>query len=120
MKKTSLNFALTLLLGLFLSFFLPWWSGMLAALIVGAIVRLRKAAAFVVPFSAIALLWLVNAYWLSSANDFILAEKITVLLQIENNLFLLFLVTGLIGGLSAGFAGLLGNQINQLFFTKTE
>lgn len=120
MKKSILNFIFTLALGFLFSLILPWWSGMLAALLVSAIVRLRKAAAFVVPFSAIALLWLVNAFWLSSANDFILAKKITVLLQIDNNLFLLFLVTGVIGGLSAGFAGLLGNQIHQLFFAKPE
>ena len=116
MKKSIVNFSLTVVIGLIFYSFLPWWSGMLAALVVSAIVRLEKLATFFVPFFAIALLWVFNAYWLSSANDFTLAKKITVLLQIDGNLSLLFLLTGLIGGLSAGFAGLLGNQLKPLFF----
>jgi len=118
MNRAILNFALTLVLGFILSLFLPWWSGMLAALIVSAIVRLRKASTFIVPFLAIALLWIGNAYMLSSVNDFTLAKKITVLLQIDGNLLLLFLATGLIGGISAGFAGLLGNQISNVFLAN--
>lgn len=120
MKKSFLNFVLTLVLAFVLSSFLPWWSGMLAALIISAIVRLRKAAVFIVPFSSVAFLWVLKAYLISSANEFILAERITVLLQIDGNLFLLFLVTGLIGGISAGVAGALGNQISKLFISQTE
>lgn len=120
MNKALINFALTIIIGFIFSLFLPWWSGMLAALIVSAIVRLKKAATFVVPFLAMALLWISNAYWLSNPNDFTLAKKITVLLSIDGNLFLLFLATGLIGGLSAGFAGLLGNQISSLFFSQSK
>ncbi len=120
MRKAFSNFVLTLVLGFVLSLFLPWWSGMLAAALVSAIVRLKKAATFVAPFLAIALLWIVHAMILSSPNDFLLAEKITVLLQIEGNLFLLLTVTGLIGGISAGVAGLLGNQIAHVLFDNSK
>jgi len=120
MKKNLINLVLTLLLGLVLSIFLPWWSSMFAALLVSAIVRLKKAATFFVPFLAIALLWIGNAYWLSSANDFILAKKIAVLFPIDGNVTLLLLITGILGGVSAGFAGLLGNQISTVFFSKNE
>ena len=108
------NFLLTLILGLVLSMFLPWWAIMLGAFISGAIVRLRNVSAFFVPFAAIALLWIVNAWLLSSANDYTLAKKIAVLLPLGGNAFLLILVTGIIGGLAAGVAGIFGNQCRAL------
>ena len=113
MKKLS-NFILTIILGVILSLFLPWWAVMLAAFLSGAIVRLRNAAAFFVPFGAIALLWIINAWMLSSANDYTLASKIAVLLPLEGNVVLLILVTGVIGGLAAGVAGLFGNQCRAI------
>ena len=87
---------------------------MLAAFLSGAIVRLRNVAAFFVPFGAIALLWIVNAWMLSNANDYTLASKIAVLLPLEGNVVLLILVTGVIGGLAAGVAGLFGNQCRAI------
>lgn len=114
MRKHLTNGLLTVLLSLALSTFLPWWSSMLSAFLISAIVRLQKAATFIVPFLAITLLWIGQAYWLSQPNDFTLTEKITVLLGIEGNVLLLFIITGLIGGVSAGFAGLLGNHTRQL------
>lgn len=113
MKKLS-NFILTIIIGVILSLFLPWWAVMLAAFLSGAIVRLRNVAAFFVPFGAIALLWIVNAWMLSSANDYTLASKIAVLLPLEGNVVLLILVTGIIGGLAAGIAGLFGNQCRAI------
>jgi hypothetical protein len=53
---------------------------------------------------------MVNAFWLSNANDFILANKIAVLLPLNGNAFLLILVTGVIGGLAAGISGIFGKQ----------
>ena len=117
MKKTT-NFALTVLLALVFSFFLPWWGVMLAALLAGAIVRLRNVSAFFVPFLAIALFWIVYAWMLGNANDFILAKKIADLFALNGNVYLLLLVTGVIGGLSAGIAGVFGNQLRAAFFKQ--
>lgn len=119
MKKALLNFLLTILLALTFSFFLPWWAVMVAAFMSGAIVSLEKGQVFIVPFFAIALFWILYALTLSSSNDFILAEKIALLLQLNGNVPLLLIVTGLIGGLAAGFAGIFGNQLRAVFF-KTE
>jgi len=112
--KMLTNFILTIILGLILSMFLPWWAIMLAAFLSGAIVRLRNVSAFFVPFGAIALLWIVNAWMLSSANDYTLAKKIAVLLPLGGNAILLILVTGVVGGLAAGIAGLFGNQCRAI------
>ena len=109
------NFLLTLVLALVFSFVLPWWSVMLAAFLAGAIVRLKNVAAFFVPFLATFLFWIAYAWVLSSTNDFILAKKISVLLYLKGNAWLLLLLTGVIGGLSAGVAGVFGNQVRAAF-----
>lgn len=116
MKKQLTNATLTIVLAIVLSMFLPWWSVMVAAFLASAIVSLEKAQVFIVPFLSIALFWMIYALSLSSANDFILAEKIAVLLQLNGNVPLLIIATGLIGGLAAGFAGIFGQQVRAVFF----
>jgi hypothetical protein len=69
---------------------------------------------FFVPFFAIVLFWMVYAFWLSNANDFTLSKKIAVLLPLEGNPYLLILVTGIVGGLAAGIAGIFGKQCAML------
>ncbi len=120
MKKYTLNFALTIIITWIASMFLPWWSVMVAGVLSGAIVRLQKASTFIVPFLAIAVFWMVQAWILSSTNDFILASKISVLLGIGENPILLILITGIIGGIAAGVSGLLGNQVGAAISPNTK
>ncbi len=111
MNKNITSFIVTLVMAALLSLVLPWWSVMLAALISALLIPLKKAAVFFIPFLAILLFWGVYSYVLSSANDFILAKKISQLLQLGGNTYLLILLTGILGGLAAGISGLLGSQI---------
>lgn len=114
MKKNILNFIATIVIGFILSQYLPWWSVMLASFITALLISLKHSAVFLIPFLAIALLWMAHAFWLSNANDFILAKKIANLLPLGGNAYLLILVTGIIGGLSAGISGVLGKHCSQL------
>lgn len=114
MKKNILNFNATIIIALILSQLLPWWSVMLASFTTACLIGLKRSAVFFVPFLAIAVLWMVLAFWLSNANDFILAKKISTLLPLGGNPYLLILVTGIIGGLAAGVAGVFGKQCNSL------
>lgn len=118
MKRTSVHFIATILIAILLSQFLPWWSVMVSAFFTSLFLSLKKSAVFFVPFLAIALLWIAHAYYLSSPNEFILAKKIAILLPLQGNPYLLMLVTGFIGGLAAGIAGVFGKQCNALFRTN--
>ncbi|MBW1295012.1 hypothetical protein [Aquimarina litoralis] len=111
MNKNIINFIVTIILGFILSLFLPWWSVMVAALITSITIPLKKIAVFFVPFLAILVFWAVYCFILSNANDFTLAKRIAQLLQIGGNPYLLILVTGIIGGLAAGFSAIFGKQI---------
>ena len=112
MNKNIINFIATLILALILSLFLPWWSIMTAALATALFIPLKKAAVFFVPFLAILLFWAVYSFMLSSGNDFTLAKRVAVLLSLGANPYALMLVTGIIGGLAAGIAAILGKQLS--------
>ena len=115
MKNILLNFIATIVLALLLSQFLPWWSVMISGFAAALFIRLRGIAIFLVPFMAIGLLWISQAYWLGQANDFILSKKIAQLLPLQGNIFLLILITGLIGGIAGGVAGIFAKQCHDLF-----
>ena len=110
MKQNIINFIATIIFALLLSQFLPWWSVMLAAFITALMFSLKNSAVFFMPFLAVASLWMVQAFMLSSANDFILAKKIAILLPLDGNPYVLILVSGIIGGLAAGIAAIFGKQ----------
>lgn len=113
-----INFLLTIVLAFVLAQFLPWWGIMVAALFVSIVVPLRGAPAFLIPLLAVALLWMVHAWWLGNGNDFTLSQKLATLLPLSGSIALLILITGVVGGLAAGFAGLLGSQFRALFAKK--
>ena len=110
MNKKIINFFLTLFLAYILALFLPWWSVMVAAFIISFIIPLKKTTVFIIPFLAVALLWIVQSWLLSSVNDYILARKIATLFSLRENPTLLIAVTGIVGGFAAGIAGIFGKQ----------
>ncbi len=114
MNKNSINFIATIILAILLSFFLPWWSVMTAALTTALFIPLKRTAVFIVPFIAILLFWVVYSYILSSGNDFTLAKRIAVLLPLGGNPYVLMLVTGIVGGLAAGIAAIFGKQLSLM------
>ena len=118
MKRPLIHFLLVILIAFILGPHLPWWSVMLTALVVGFILPLKKASVFFVPFLAIWILWIVQAFLISNANDFTLAKKIAVLFPLSGNPYLLLLVTGIVGGLAAGVAGIFGKQCHAVFDSK--
>ena len=115
MNSKLINFTATVIIAFILSYFLPWWNIMIAAIITGFFVPLKKTTVFTIPFIAIFLYWTIYAFILSSANDFILAKKIAELLQLNGNAYLLILVTGILGGLASGISGVFGNQLRKVF-----
>ena len=108
-----MKFIFSLFLIALLSFaaclYLPWWSVAIAGFIVGLVIPLRPLLAFLSGFLAVFLLWAITSYIISNSNDHILAHKVSMLILKADNPTFLILVTGLIGGLVAGFAALSGS-----------
>lgn len=98
---------LTFAIGLFS--FLPWYSFVFCALIVAATVHQKPWKAFTAGFTAIFLLWFLLAFIKDNANNHILSKRVAEILPLHGNYMLLIAITGLVGGLLAGFAALTGS-----------
>lgn len=105
-----MKFAIALIITFFLSyaagFYFPWWSIAVVAFIVAALIHQKPFPAFLSGFLALFLLWAGLASYIDIKNQHLLAGKISQLLFKTQSHYLLILVTGLIGGLTAGFAAL--------------
>ena len=104
---------LTALLSFIAGLYLPWWGIAIAAFIVALLVHQKAVKAFASAFSALLLVWGGFAFWIDRENESILSARIGELLGIGNNAFLLILITGVVGGLVAGFAAMSGSFLRS-------
>jgi len=107
--KFIVALVLTALLSFIAGLHFPWWSIAIAAFIVALLIQQKSWKAFLAGFIGLLLLWSGLAFWIDVKNESILSARIGELFGIGNNSFLLILITGIIGGLVAGFAALSGS-----------
>ena len=115
-KKYLLILLSTVFIALILSQFLPWWSVMLAAFITALFFSLKGVVGFFSSFFSHTLILDGLCFWLSNANDFILAKKIAVLLPLKEVL-LLILVTGIMVVLRQEFLEYLETNV-KLYYLR--
>ena len=111
--KFIVSLLLTALLSFALCLFLPWWFIAAAAFLVAVSIPQKPGLAFVSGFLALFLLWGIMSFLISSANDHLLAHKVSVMILKAGNPYLLMVVTALIGGLVAGLAALSGSLLRR-------
>ena len=111
--KAVISTFLIILLSFVACLFFPWWSIAVVAFIVSAIIRQKPIISFLGGFIGLFLLWSILSFYISVNNDHILAHRISLLIIKEDSPYLLVLMTGLIGGIVAGFAALTGSDIYQ-------
>jgi hypothetical protein len=115
--KFIFAFILTALLSYAAGFYFPWWSIAVTAFVVAALIPQKPMLAFIAGFSALFLLWAVLALSIDMNNEHLLSQKISALLFKSSSHALIISVTGLVGGLVAGFAALAGSYLRK---TKAE
>lgn len=99
-----------------LQLFLPWW--IIAPLAFAASFWKGKSAqhSFWSGFFAVFTLWVCTALFYSIPNGHILANRVGAMLGLPDttiNWAIVLLITGLIGGLAAGFCALAGYYFRQ-------
>ncbi|MCS6818519.1 MAG: hypothetical protein RMJ53_09200 [Chitinophagales bacterium] len=99
---------------------LEWWYIAFTAFAVGYYGRLSGLVSWIVGFSAVFLLWYIYAYYLDHEGGRILSPKMAELFSAitQESTIILFIFTGLIGGLVSGFACLSGAALNLVFNKK--
>lgn len=112
MKKFLLQLILTILIALLLEQSLPWWSVAIAGAAGGFLIRAPYS--FWCGFLAVALLWLLTAFYVDAKAAQPLSEQIAHLLMMKSK-WMLFAVTGIIGGLTGGLGAWSGSAVQSYF-----
>ena len=116
--KFFISILLIALLSFAASLFMPWWIIAVAAFIIAFAIPQKPRLAFVSGFMALFILWIGVSLYISSANDDLLVHKMSMLFIKTDNPILLFLLTGFIGGLVAGFGSLSGRFLRLITAAK--
>jgi hypothetical protein len=93
--------------------FSPWWGFAVTSLIVALLVHQKAGKAFLAGFLGLFLLWGGLAWWIDMKNNGVLSQKIASVLPLGGNSILLIVVTGIAGGLVAGFAAMSGSYLRS-------
>ena len=96
----------------------PWWSVVVSALVVNAMIPTKARDSFLAGFIGVGLLWLAYAGYLHYKGGVLLSAKITELLHLKFPLFL-FIITAFIGGMTGGLGALSGYYL-RAFFEKSK
>src|SRR4051812_26755280 len=91
--------------------YLPWWSIAIVAFLVTVIIYQAPGKAFLSGFLALFVIWVVIASWISYSNENILATRLSLVILKSDNPVPLILLTGVLGGLVAGFAAMAGSYL---------
>ncbi|WP_340105237.1 hypothetical protein [Rhodohalobacter sp. 8-1] len=107
------NFTLLFFSFWIVTLFLPWWTLLIPAVLLGATLFESSAIAFFTGFISLSAAWAVQALYIDIANESILSGRMAEMLGVGQS-WLVILITALIGGLIGGMGTLLGAQIRLL------
>ncbi len=113
--KFSIAVLVTGLLGYGFGLFLPWWSIALAGVLTGFFIQQNRFLSFLSGFLAVALVWGGMSYFMSSANEHILARKMSMLILKKDSTYLMIILTAVLGGLVSGISSLTGSSLSWVF-----
>lgn len=112
--RFSLSVILIIILAFIAGIYLPWWSIAIIAFLVLLVVPQGIGLSFLAGFISIFLLWAGLALFIDIKNESILSQKIAALFSLGEASFLLILITGLLGGMVAGFAAMSGSTLRLI------
>ncbi|RYY55098.1 MAG: hypothetical protein EOO09_11805 [Chitinophagaceae bacterium] len=99
---------LTALLCFIGGLYAPWWIIAPVAFLVALLIPQQPWKSWVTGFLAVFFTWGIIAFWIDRDNASLLSIKIGQLIGVGEKPFLLVILSGLVGGLVAGFAALSG------------
>lgn len=113
LSKTNLILLAVLGLWLVLQWELPWWTAVVAAVIVGYLTALSRMQTGLVAAGVIAFFWLVTAAYYYLRTDGILTNRISELLHL-NGVWGVFAALGIMAALVGSLGGIVGYEIRKL------
>lgn len=96
---------------------LPWWTILPAAVLAGIFFPLPAGRGFLLAWLLGLILWGGLAMWHDLRNDGLLSSKVAQIFQLSPGLYMA-IITGLLGGLLAGFGALTGRYAMTMRGTR--
>ena len=112
------NYLIILVATALLQFILPWWIIVVVPFIVCLWRSKHAGIAYAVSLSAVSTVWLAYATFVHNSTQGSMSNRIAELFSLPSGTALMFSVT-LLSGLVAGFSGLAGYYVRQLFVKET-
>lgn len=111
--KFSLSILLTGLGGIAISLVagVPWWGFVVISFIVALLIHQIPAKAFAAGFLGMLLAWGAMAWWIDWQNTSLLSKQVASIFPLQGSAAALLMITGIIGGLLGGMAGLTGSYL---------
>jgi uncharacterized membrane-anchored protein YitT (DUF2179 family) len=109
-------FLLIAIISLILQLFLPWWIIAPIAFVLAAWKANSGKNAFFSAFLAISVLWIIVGLIHTLPNENILANRVASMLTLPANSLnwlIVLVISGLIGGVAAGFSALAGRYTRE-------
>ncbi len=104
---------------LIMQFFLPWWISGIVAFSFAAWMAKNGRQAFGSGFLALFVVWVAMSLFQSVPNNHLLANRVGAMFTLPPeqsfNWAIILFITGIIGGLAAGFAALAGFYCRRAF-----
>lgn len=116
--KSALNYLIIVITTAVLQLFLPWWVIIVVPFLVYIVRPEAPLVAYAVSLAGVSSVWSAYALFLNISTQAGMSDKIAQLFLLPNGSVLLGVMT-LIGGLAAGFGGLAGHYVRQLFVKET-
>lgn len=116
--KFLLQTFIIIILTAIIQILLPWWGLMIACFVVAFFAYSTRSISFFSSFLGVGILWIAYAYYVDTQTSSILTVKVAQIFKLPNTSYLI-LITGLVGGIAAGFSALTGHLFRE-FFTRKE
>jgi hypothetical protein len=100
-------------IGALIGMYLPWYAMGFSAAIVAYALGMKTKGSFLIGFAAGFILWVLAAYFTTLGHPSTLPARMAELLPLQGQISLLYLVTGVIGGLTTGLWVWAGARLRQ-------
>ena len=117
MSKNNIALVLSILFGWLALIFLPWWVGAIITCIISYFMLYEFIRSFVTGFIALFTVWTVMALWQNTGTHVSVSDSMGLILGgIPGSL--VYILTGMIGGITGGLGSLTGTLLRKTAIKK--
>ena len=111
--KNLIYSLILVVIGALVGIYLPWYAMGIAFGLIAFVLNMPVKSSFLTGFIAGFLLWALGAFWLDFQHPSTLPGRMAQVFPLKGNVFALFVLTGVLGGLFSGIWTWAGARLRQ-------